>query len=136
VPCFFPFVPSCVLLVPFLSFPWSPSSFSLLLVFSVFFDPFTSFPFPCFSSLSLLLLLPFSFCFIFHHPNHTKMMENPVYTWGCKTMYHDRVFQPRVCANLKCNHPTGVVISSQIPTCKHISFLDRSSSILVWFSFP
>jgi hypothetical protein len=26
---------------------------------------------------------------------HSRMPEGPIYMWGCKTLYQDKVFQPR-----------------------------------------
>jgi hypothetical protein len=27
--------------------------------------------------------------------NHSRMLEDPIYMWGCKYLYQDKVFQPR-----------------------------------------
>jgi hypothetical protein len=35
------------------------------------------------------------------------MQEGPIYMWGCKHLYHDRVFQPRAWPTVGWNGTKG-----------------------------
>jgi hypothetical protein len=52
---------------------------------------------------------------------HSGMVEDPIYMWGCKYLYQDRVFQPRdwpIYAELR---DQSTKVTTQIPTFKNTS---------------
>jgi hypothetical protein len=63
--------------------------------------------------------------------HHSRMLEGPIYMWGCNHLYQDRVLQPCVWPNLGWN-------GSKVNECYFTKATSRVQigpcNILVWFT--